>query len=384
MDVEQICSRLAAVRRNHLLFGEIDEAPEPDGEPAQAKPKQQHARPAARSGEGSELTSRSQQIAQKRFYDIDVGKLDAQSVFERVAGAPDRVNTKLCFFRDRPDLVLPIIEEKFIVRDEKMDCEVLDLPRLRGAQSARTPRTKVQAVPSSASLKTLLSEDDAVYDSAEEKHLQDSPQGQKYLSVAEPRTLQHVLSMASVNTRPSEHSSLETGEQRSLRIVRAARIRDERIQIAQRAVRSNELQWRLHHYKCFRDKEQRKDCSWKCAFIVPPLRNCYTGKMAVCYWLLDVRCPERAATFVLHTPVRKGVAIVLCMLWNCAPATAACVAKSRWCGFWSLSVQAVFQPEQVPKSHIHIFISTYVVCLYYVCLFACIYANVYACMYAGG
>ena len=264
VDVEQICSRLAAVRRNHLLFvsGEI-EAPEPDGEPVQAKAKQ-HARPAASSGEGSELTSRSQRMAQKRFYDIDVGKLDAQSVFERVAGAPDRVNTKLCFFRDRPDLVLPIIEEKFIVRDEKRDCEVLDLPRLRGAQSARTPRKKVQAVPSSASLKTVLSEDDAVYDSAEEKCWQDSSQGQGYLPVAEPRTLQHVVSMASVNTRPSEHSSLETGEQRSLRIVRAARIRDERIQIAQKAVRSNELQWRLHHLKCFRDKEQRKDCSWKC------------------------------------------------------------------------------------------------------------------------
>ncbi|CAE7878819.1 ANKRD50 [Symbiodinium sp. KB8] len=259
VDVEQICSRLAAVRRNHLLFvsGEI-EAPEPDGEPVPAKAKQ-HARPAASSGEGSELTSRSQRMAQKRFYDIDVGKLDAQSVFERVAGAPDRVNTKLCFFRDRPDLVLPIIEEEFIVRDEKRDCEVLDLPRLRGAQSARTPRKKVQAVPSSASLKTVLSEDDAVYDSAEEKCWQDSSQGQGYLPVAEPRTLQHVVSMASVNTRPSEHSSLETGEQRSLRIVRAARIRDERIQIAQKAVRSNELQWRLHHLKCFRDKEQRKE-----------------------------------------------------------------------------------------------------------------------------
>ena len=255
-DLEQISSRLAAVRRNHHQFvsGEVSE--EPDAEPVV---KAKHARPAALSGESSELKSRSQRMAQKHFYEIDTGKLDAQSVFEKVAGAPDRVNTKLTFFRDRLELVLPAIEERFVVRDEKRDCEMVDLPRLRKVvKSARTPRKKLRtALPSSASLQDWFSEDPAM----DEKVSDDSPRAEdaQLDSLAEPRTLQHVLSLNSVNTRPSEHSSLETVEQRSLRILQAARVRDERIHLAQQAVRDKELEWRMHHLKSVQIKGQRKD-----------------------------------------------------------------------------------------------------------------------------
>ena len=267
MDVEQISSRLAAVRRNHLQFLSGEAPSEPEAEPVKVRHNARPARPAASSGESSELSelrSRSQRMAQKRFYDIDTGKLDAQSVFEKVAGAPDRVNTKLTFFRDRLELVLPAIEERFVVRDEKRDCEMLDLPRLRSGakQSARTPRKNVQPISNSGSFKDLLSSGDEAPlhpDEMEDQGSQDSPHRQADLTLAEPRTLQHVMSMDSVNTRPSEHSSMETGEQRSLRIVRAARVRDERIQLAQQVVRSKELEWRLHHLKSFQVKEQRKD-----------------------------------------------------------------------------------------------------------------------------
>ena len=264
MDVEQISSRLAAVRRNHLQFLSGEVPSQEEAEPAPVKIK--HARPAAMSAESHELT-RSQRMAQRRFYDIDMGKLDAQSVFETVAAIPDRVTTKLNFFRDRLDLVLPAIEERFVVRDEKRDCEMLDLPRLRNGvkQSARTPRKKLQANPSSGSLHEFS---DAAH---MEEAGDDSPTSPCLLDI-EPRTLQHVMSMDSVQTRPSENSSLETGEQRSLRIVRAARVRDERIQVAQETVRSKELEWRLRHLKSFQGKAQRKDLSLHLAVQLAWLR----------------------------------------------------------------------------------------------------------------
>jgi len=241
-DVEQISLRLAAVRRNHLEFVPGERPPEPAVEIVKEKKK----RPKTRSETG-ELT-RSQRMAQTKFYDIDTGKLDAQSVFGRVTATAERVDTKLSFFRDRLELVLPAIEERFIVRDEKRDCEVLDLPRLhRGKQSARTPRKKAQ-MPRGGSTCHSQHPDSDPHESHSDEQGDEEPR----------RTLQHVMSVESVLTRPSEHS-IETGEQRSLRILQAGRVRDERIHAAQQSVKNKEMEWRLRHLQCTQAKSLRKE-----------------------------------------------------------------------------------------------------------------------------
>ncbi|CAE8623451.1 unnamed protein product, partial [Polarella glacialis] len=63
------------------------------------------------------LQSRSQMRARASFRHIDNGKEDAQAVFALIGAPRLRVDTKLDFFRERAEMVLPPIEEGFMVHN---------------------------------------------------------------------------------------------------------------------------------------------------------------------------------------------------------------------------------------------------------------------------
>ncbi|CAJ1342965.1 unnamed protein product [Effrenium voratum] len=130
-EVEQISQRLAQVRRCHLDFLSGDGS----REVLKAKEVSSPVRSAR---------TRSQRL-QQDFEDIDAGKLDAKSVFSKVVGADNRVNTKLLFFRDRLDLVLPAIEDRFLVHDSQRDCYTVDVLRLRAHHSQDDSRHEPSA-----------------------------------------------------------------------------------------------------------------------------------------------------------------------------------------------------------------------------------------------
>lgn len=174
-------------------------------------------------------------------------------------GADKRVKLKLNYFRDRSDLVLPIIEDRYVTHDAQRDCFVLDLPLLQnnntGSLSARTPRKQGQI---------LLGK-------SEEDDL-DSPCS-RGLSLEPSRQIDS-------QTRPSERSSrsIETSEEKSLRLMRAARIRDERISIAQHNARCAEFEWRLNHFETCRRKDRRKQQASAQRILLSWLTLAYVSK----------------------------------------------------------------------------------------------------------
>ena len=169
-------------------------------------------------------------------------------------GADKRVKLKLHYFRDRSDLVLPVIEDRYIVHDSKRDCFVLDLSLLQNesvcsaSKSARTPRSKHVTSKSDEEM-TLLPEDS-------EKKSNRSHHPEEFLSM--PSSQLGAYSSRWDSQRSRSQRSVETAEQRSLRLIRAAKIRDERISIAQQNVRSAELEWRLSHLQTCQEKSRRK------------------------------------------------------------------------------------------------------------------------------
>eukprot|EP00913_Durusdinium_trenchii_P017820 g16745.t1 len=137
--VEQISERLAEVKRSYHAFGE-----EPEEEPQKAPMKSRRRSDMA----SCEMDERTQRLALRQFEEIDAGRLDPQSVFSRISGADKRVKVKLHYFRDRSDLVLPVIEDRYIMHDPKRDCFLVDLSLLQSecsSLSARTPRKHVSS-----------------------------------------------------------------------------------------------------------------------------------------------------------------------------------------------------------------------------------------------
>ncbi|CAK9033829.1 unnamed protein product [Durusdinium trenchii] len=240
--VEQISERLAEVKRSYHAFGE-----EPEEEPQKAPMKSRRRSDMA----SCEMDERTQRLALRQFEEIDAGRLDPQSVFSRISGADKRVKVKLHYFRDRSDLVLPVIEDRYIMHDPKRDCFLVDLSLLQSecsSLSARTPRKHVSST-------GRLDEDDMSF-VPEADHVGASHAQAVELSV-EPSSHQAVSRFDSQRTRPSERS-VQTAEQRALRLIRAARIRDERISICQHNVRNAELEWRLNHLQMSQQRDRRK------------------------------------------------------------------------------------------------------------------------------
>ena len=185
---------------------------------------------------------------------------------------------KLHYFRDRSDLVLPAIEDRFVTHDAKRDCLLLDLPLLQSGQtavgalgapgslSARTPRKLAQIkykedIEVSLSLRPDL------------ELSMDSPSPEISL---EPSSSHQASRFDSQRTRPG---LVETAEQKSLRLMRAARIRDERILVAQHNVKYAELERRLNHFEMCRRKTVRKRLATTQRIVLSWLTLAYVTKM---------------------------------------------------------------------------------------------------------
>lgn len=100
--------------------------------------------------------TRAQVWALDRFHDIDDGKMEPAAVFDRVPVDARRIETKCDFYRERFELVLPRIEERFVRRLPAGD-EVVDLVKLRAGEGRansppRTPRLALSPSPSVESL----------------------------------------------------------------------------------------------------------------------------------------------------------------------------------------------------------------------------------------
>ncbi|CAE8686003.1 unnamed protein product, partial [Polarella glacialis] len=107
------------------------------------------------------LQSRSQMRARASFRHIDNGKEDAQAVFALIGAPRLRVDTKLDFFRERAEMVLPPIEEGFMVHNRRLNCNMVDVRLLHrikafnatssGSFSAREHRSSRKSLPSDSS-----------------------------------------------------------------------------------------------------------------------------------------------------------------------------------------------------------------------------------------
>lgn len=247
-EVEQITGRLAEVKRSCHDFGET---------PVEVVVHKPVLKP-RRSSDSNDADPRARRV-RKQFEEIDAGRLDPDKVFSTISGADNRVKLKLNYFRDRSDLVLPIIEDRYVTHDAQRDCFVLDLPLLQnnntGSLSARTPRKQGQIL-------VGKSEEDDL----------DSPCS-RGLSLEPSRQIDS-------QTRPSERSSrsIETSEEKSLRLMRAARIRDERISIAQHNARCAEFEWRLNHFETCRRKDRRKQQASAQRILLSWLTLAYVSK----------------------------------------------------------------------------------------------------------
>lgn len=264
-EVEQISGRLAEVKRSCHDFGEAPTAVE---EVVAQKVVMKTRTSDASNGDVVD-TCRAQRRVRKQFEEIDAGRLDPQSVFSKISGADQRVKLKLHYFRDRSDLVLPAIEDRFVTHDAKRDCLLLDLPLLQsqtpGSLSARTPRKatprKFKEIEVSLSRPNL--------DEME------SPEISPEISL-EPSSSHQASRFDSQRTRPGR---IETAEQKSLRLMRAARIRDERILVAQHNVKYAELEWRLNHFEMCRRKNARKKLATTQRIVLSWLTLAFVTKM---------------------------------------------------------------------------------------------------------
>lgn len=275
-EVEQISGRLAEVKRSCHDFGE---APVEEVVPKVVKTRSSDASDASHGDVVD--TCRAQRRVRKQFEEIDAGRLDPQSVFSKISGADQRVKLKLHYFRDRSDLVLPAIEDRFVTHDAKRDCLLLDLPLLQsqtqipggsgGSLSARTPR-KPAAINNKfkeeidVSLSLRPNSDEASMESLHSPEISLEPSSSRQASRFDSQRTQ----------RPGQ---IETAEQRSLRLMRAARIRDEQILVAQHNVKYAELEWRLNHFEMCRRKNARRKLATTQRIVLSWLTLAFVTKM---------------------------------------------------------------------------------------------------------
>lgn len=103
---------------------------------------------------GSRNWTCSQCKAMRRFADIDAGEVPKHEVFALIRGSNRRVETKVEFYRSRAELVLPVIEARFMGSD-RSGVPMLDLAKLaRGS-------CPLQPSPSGSSLRPKTSARDS-------------------------------------------------------------------------------------------------------------------------------------------------------------------------------------------------------------------------------
>mmetsp|Transcript_16812 Transcript_16812/g.29538 ORF Transcript_16812/g.29538 Transcript_16812/m.29538 type:complete len:713 (+) Transcript_16812:113-2251(+) len=190
----------------------------------------------------NKVLSRAQTKACTQFDSIDSGKVDQAQVFAKIGQTPQRVETKLDFFRDRPELVLPQIEDRFMSIDKKSGSISVDLQRLqslaRQPLSAREPR-KMRL--------RILSDEDS------DKNVEEGG-----LVMRQVQSVETLPGTSRKSPFCSQLSLAESLEQRSLRMVAAAQTRDRRIAAAQKSVRSTGMEVRLLHLERLNSKADRK------------------------------------------------------------------------------------------------------------------------------
>jgi len=94
--------------------------------------------------------SRAQKLAREQFEDIDAGEVPRSVVFDAIPQCTRRVETKVDFFRECSELVLPRIEDRFMILDETSDCVKVDVQKLRSRLSF-PPGGKAPSLPSKGS-----------------------------------------------------------------------------------------------------------------------------------------------------------------------------------------------------------------------------------------
>mmetsp|Transcript_87171 Transcript_87171/g.164394 ORF Transcript_87171/g.164394 Transcript_87171/m.164394 type:complete len:876 (-) Transcript_87171:139-2766(-) len=82
------------------------------------------------------VLTKAQEHAMSKFEDIDDGRASMKEVFDKIPNNAHRVVTKIEFYRERADLVLPRIEESFM-RDDRGD-QVVDVMKLHSKQTILT------------------------------------------------------------------------------------------------------------------------------------------------------------------------------------------------------------------------------------------------------
>lgn len=190
--------------------------------------------------------SRAQSKAMQRFIEIDEGKVDKRVVFDGITSNYDRVKTKLEYFRERNELVLPPIEEQFMKRLARtggivVDVAKLQLLRLAGpARSARSVSNRGSAQCGRRGFQTAreLGEHSTYRESHEFCTATDSHQGDTATVCALP-VLSHASSKRTLSpTRTlSPCSSLVSLRQRADRLAEMWHIRDLRIEHFREMVR---------------------------------------------------------------------------------------------------------------------------------------------------
>eukprot|EP00931_Biecheleriopsis_adriatica_P049534 TRINITY_DN28660_c0_g2_i1.p1 TRINITY_DN28660_c0_g2~~TRINITY_DN28660_c0_g2_i1.p1 ORF type:complete len:774 (-),score=140.25 TRINITY_DN28660_c0_g2_i1:93-2414(-) len=188
-------------------------------------------------GEGESLSmSRARKLARQLFAQIDTGKMEPQDVFAKVSPGPERVETKLDFFRERPELMLPPIEERFLLHDKQAGCMVLDISKLQHNPKSSTPRHR----PTKA------------------KQSLDDEDGTVSMAKASDPVIQGA-SATSLWTPSSTFSLVESVEQRAFRQTEGWQRRDRRIAAAKQKVQHCDLDRRLEHLERLRGKALRKE-----------------------------------------------------------------------------------------------------------------------------
>jgi len=196
-----------------------------------------HARKSPRPGT---THSRSQQHALARFDDIDDGVIELSSVCADISMDTQRVDTKLTYYRERCEMVLPAIEDRFMHVDPETGAHLVDVAKVRKRLHARRDAEDAQAKVSSMI--------DVVHTDADSGTLSTT-------SLSSPQTLSKVSTRCMLS---AASTSIESLEQRSARLIQRGVVRDLRIADVREAERNQLRERRLAQLEELELKALRK------------------------------------------------------------------------------------------------------------------------------